>query len=431
MPDRDEAPVDRHLSGCVADRVGYLEPGQPGFPRPDELADGRVPGELDLRIRPCAILEDLAGAELIAPVDHRDLTRELGQEKALLDRGVATAHDRDLLLPEERRVARGARRDAEPAQFTLVRYPELSRHRARCHDQGVAGAFRGILEGDSKGPIREVHGARVAADEVGTETLRLGLHAVDELGSLDPLREAREVLDVGGRVELAAELATLDDDRFQVRTGRVDRRGQSRGSRAQDDQPVMVIGQRFLLLIVGPRFAPQQGCEAAGRVQRRELLVATQVDVADEDLGCGKAPAGPLYHLLQQLGATGDADLLVRDAVPLEKRLGPHTERAERLRVDDSLRHRCSLSLLSNPEAARAAEGSPRCVVLVAACGTGPHSASDAIVPRRYGAAGSRRRPETGARRLLQSPRSWPAARQSRACSRHGRQLSGERTDDG
>ena len=62
------------------------------------------------------VLHDLAGAELVAAVDDRDLVGELGQEGRLLDRRVAAADDGDVLAAEEEPIARGTRRHAVPEQ---------------------------------------------------------------------------------------------------------------------------------------------------------------------------------------------------------------------------------------------------------------------------------------------------------------------------
>ena len=99
----------------------------------EDLVDSGVRVELDLGIEPGAVLHDLAAAELVAPMDQMDLAREAGQEQGLLERGVAAADDRDLLVPEEEPVARGAGADAAAAQpgLALEAEPDGARRRWR------------------------------------------------------------------------------------------------------------------------------------------------------------------------------------------------------------------------------------------------------------------------------------------------------------
>jgi hypothetical protein len=71
-----------------------------------------VPEELDLGVGERPLLHDLRGAQLVAPVDDGDLVGELGEERGLLDGGVAAADHGDVLAAEEEPVAGGARRQA-------------------------------------------------------------------------------------------------------------------------------------------------------------------------------------------------------------------------------------------------------------------------------------------------------------------------------
>ena len=71
-----------------------------------------VPGEADPLVRERAVLHDLGRAQGVPAVHDRDGLAEPGQEGGLLERRVATAHDRDVLVAEEEAVAGGAPRDA-------------------------------------------------------------------------------------------------------------------------------------------------------------------------------------------------------------------------------------------------------------------------------------------------------------------------------
>ena len=105
---------------------------------------------------------------LVRPVDH-DLacperrraggaggpsSREPGQVHRLLERGVAAADDRDLLVPEEEPVARRARRHAAAAQARLALEPEPQRRRAGRHDDRL-GAVLGAARPEPERPLGE------------------------------------------------------------------------------------------------------------------------------------------------------------------------------------------------------------------------------------------------------------------------------------
>src|SRR5665213_293474 len=66
----------------------------------------------------------------------------------------------------------------------------------------------------------------------------------------------------------------------------------------------------------------QQGIEAAGAIERGEVVIAADVALAYVDLRHG-APTGALHHLLAARGLEVDAHLLdLRDPLGLEQALG-------------------------------------------------------------------------------------------------------------
>ena len=82
----------------------------------------------------------------------------------------------------------------------------------------------------------EVELGDVVVDDLGAETLGLLLHLRHELGALDALGEAGEVLDVGRVHQLAAGLDRAGDEkRFQVGASSIDRGGVSGRAGADDD----------------------------------------------------------------------------------------------------------------------------------------------------------------------------------------------------
>src|SRR4051794_3308069 len=106
VADRHEDTGDRELLGRAALDIGQPDTGD-GVGAEDV---GHLLAELpaDLLVVLGALLHDLRRAQLAAAVDDGDALREAGQEGGLLHRGVATAHDDDVLVAEEEAVAGGA-----------------------------------------------------------------------------------------------------------------------------------------------------------------------------------------------------------------------------------------------------------------------------------------------------------------------------------
>ena len=67
----------------------------------EHFVDGVVPDQLDLAgldLGEQLVLQDLLGAQLVAAVHEVDLARDVGQVQRFLDRGVAAADHRDVLV---------------------------------------------------------------------------------------------------------------------------------------------------------------------------------------------------------------------------------------------------------------------------------------------------------------------------------------------
>ena len=80
-----------------------------------------VPDHFDLGILEQAVLQDLLGAEVVAPMDDGDLGGEVRQEQRLLDGRVAAADDHDFAATVEEAVAGGAGGDAKTPELLLAR----------------------------------------------------------------------------------------------------------------------------------------------------------------------------------------------------------------------------------------------------------------------------------------------------------------------
>ena len=72
------------------------------------------------------ILQDLFGAQLVAPMNQRDVRGDVREIQRFFDRRVAAADDRDALAPEEEPVARGAGRDAAALKCLLGRQAQVA-----------------------------------------------------------------------------------------------------------------------------------------------------------------------------------------------------------------------------------------------------------------------------------------------------------------
>ena len=73
-----------------------------------------------------------------------DLARETGQVERLLECTVAAAHDRDLLVSEEKAVACGASAYASAAKPSLALDAQPECLGARSHDHGLGAVFDAV-----------------------------------------------------------------------------------------------------------------------------------------------------------------------------------------------------------------------------------------------------------------------------------------------
>src|SRR5207253_727260 len=112
-----------------------------------DLLDDGVEDLLDLARGPHLLDQDRLCPVLAAPVDQVDPAPVPGEEGALLDRGVAAAHNRDLGALEERAVADRAVGDALARELVLAWDVELARlasgrddHRGSAELAPVGGA---------------------------------------------------------------------------------------------------------------------------------------------------------------------------------------------------------------------------------------------------------------------------------------------------
>ena len=94
------------------------------------FVDRVIPDQRDLAgcdSREQPVLQDLLRAQLVAPVNQRDVRGDVREIQRFFDRGVAAADDGHALVAEEESVAGGAGRDAPAAEFLLGRQAEILR----------------------------------------------------------------------------------------------------------------------------------------------------------------------------------------------------------------------------------------------------------------------------------------------------------------
>ena len=198
------------------------------------LLDHGVRDELDLLGRLGTVDHDRRRPEDVAPMHDGDLGGELRQERRLLHRRVAAAHDDDVLVAEEGCVADRAVRDAAALERALGFEPELTRVRARRDDDRL-GAIFVVPDPDAERALREVDLRHVVGDELCAEALGLLPEFLHHLRAEHAAGIAGVVLDVARDHQLAAPVDPFDHQRGHVRPGGVEGSGVSGGGPADHD----------------------------------------------------------------------------------------------------------------------------------------------------------------------------------------------------
>ncbi len=176
--------------------------------------------------------------------DDGDSVSETGEEQCFLHGGVATADDDDVLAAEEKPVARRAPRHSPSRQAFLIRQAELLVRGSGCEDHGrrlVGVPTEGC---DGLGVSGELDGGGVVVSDDRAEAFGLLAEVLHQFRSLDAVREAGEVLDLG-RVHQGPTGGDRSGDhpRRQSGAGGVDRRRITGGTGAHDDD-LLVLNVR-------------------------------------------------------------------------------------------------------------------------------------------------------------------------------------------
>ena len=150
----------------------------------------------------------LAGAELVSSHEHGDVRAVLCQEGSFFSGRVAAADNVQRLVAEDgdSAVAHCARGHAVLPVLVLAGEVHPARGGAGGDDDGVGGVclVRGELGGVLEGAGGEVQRVDGVGDDGGAAALGLLAQVVHQSAAHDAVWEAGEVLDVGGRGELAA-----------------------------------------------------------------------------------------------------------------------------------------------------------------------------------------------------------------------------------
>ena len=186
-------------------------------------------------------------AQIRAAVQQRHERAAAREPDGGLAGRVAAAHDADARGAAELRLRRpGGVEDAQPLVVgeTVDREPPVLGAGREHH--GARGDLVVVLEPHDVAPVAGLERHRpVGRRRPRAELARLGDGAARELGAGDAGREAEVVLDPARRAGLPAERGALDDERVEPLGGAVDRRAETRGP-AADDQQVDLLARREL-----------------------------------------------------------------------------------------------------------------------------------------------------------------------------------------
>ena len=250
MADRDKDAVAGAFGNGAGAQVAQLDPGDLGrLGDPEDLVHDRVPDDVDFRIPEQPVLQDLLGAQGVAPVDEGHAPRVVCQIDRFLDRGIAAADDDHLLVSEKEPVAGRAGRHAKPAEFRLARHAEPARLRAGRDNDRLADIAVARIAGRDKRPARQIERGDLIENDAGSDMLGLALHLLHQPGTLDDVGETGIVLDIGRDRHLSAGLHAGDQQRLQIGARGVDRGGVAGRPGADDqDSAVVLLGHAALLL---------------------------------------------------------------------------------------------------------------------------------------------------------------------------------------
>ena len=204
--------------------------------------------ELNFLVLLGAIEHDLGSTELIAAMNQRHLGGEAGEEDRLFHGGVAAANHGNLLAGKKEAVAGRAGRNAVSDQCLFAGQSQPARRGSAGDDQG-AGVNGFLAQIQGKRAFAQIGADHVAKLILRPEAGRLLAHVLDQLGTLNALGKAGEILHQRGQRELASGFVTFEHQRLQVGAGGVERGGVTGAAGPDNDNVADVlhkIGSRKL-----------------------------------------------------------------------------------------------------------------------------------------------------------------------------------------
>ena len=261
-----------------------------GIPVPEE-AQGGIPGHFfnfcirenrDFLVVPCGVRRGLGAGEVVAPDQDGHMAGVLGEEHALLRRGKAAAHHKDVLAGEELAVAGGAVGHAPAAKLLLP----LETHHAGMSPGGQQHAE--ALQVTPAGPdgfhiAGEIQAGDLGQQELRAETFRLLPHGFGELRSAGPAH-AWIVDHLCGNGDLAAEVVFLHHDHPVAGPGQVQGSGEARRSAADHHHIIEVFHLYHGLQLAHQVQAGLQGLRAGLPLGRAHLISVLRHKLAGLDL---------------------------------------------------------------------------------------------------------------------------------------------------
>lgn len=201
-----------------------------------------------LGVRQETVGHGLAGTKLVATDQNGNRAAVLGQEHGLFGSGVTTTDHIEGLVTEDWHgtVTDGTGADSVLPVLGLTGQVKTTGIGTSGDDDGIGSAggliVRTIvpLRPQLERPLREIHSRDSLSDNLSSEPDGLLAHVLHQLCTTDTIREAGEVLDVGGGGELTASSGavsqhTLIKDRLELRTREIDRGGVCGGAGANDN----------------------------------------------------------------------------------------------------------------------------------------------------------------------------------------------------
>ncbi len=147
-----------------------------------------------------------------------------------------------------------------PDQRLFAGQSQPARRSSAGNDQGArVDGF--LAQTQRKGTHTKIGADHVAKLVLGAESPRLLAHVLDQLRPLDAIRKSRKIFHQGSQRELASGFMAFEHQRLQFGARRVERRGVTGATRADDDNVANILHKRCQALDCGSQIWMQAHCE--------------------------------------------------------------------------------------------------------------------------------------------------------------------------